>query len=148
MSSSGTSDNIDIYFSQQSNRNNHQFSSFKYHISRPRKVNLQLMLAGSQLSYVILINIFCNGFPLPLFRMGFFGANHGCGGKRPPPLKPVTHILQWWNLAQLYLTQRRSKKCMNHMTHSLGSADISIFLPEISKFCYIKKYRYRLYFDT
>ena len=28
--------------------------------------------------------------------------------------------------------------------HSLSSADISIFSPEISKFCYIKKYRYRL----
>ena len=26
-------------------------------------------------------------------------------------------------------------------------ADIGIFLPKISKFCYIKKYRYRLYFD-
>ena len=39
----------------------------------------------------------------------------------------VTHILQWWNLVQLYLTQRRSKKYMNHVTYSLSSADISIF---------------------
>ena len=151
MSSSGTSDDIDIYFSQQSNRNKHQFSSFKYHVSRPRKANLQLMLAGSQshLTYVILINIFYNGFPLTLFRMGFFGAAHGCGGqKAPPSLKSVTHILQSWNLAQLYLTQRRSKKYINHVTHPLISPDISIFSPEISKFCYIKKYRYRLYFDT
>ena len=44
------------------------------------------------------------------------GLLRGCslmeGGraKRPPSLKPVTHILQWWNFAQLYLTQRRSKK--------------------------------------
>ena len=30
----------------------------------------------------------------------------------------------------------------------LSSADISIFLPEISKFCYIKKYRYRFHLDT
>ena len=30
--------------------------------------------------------------------------------------------------------------------HPLISADISIFSPEISKFCYIKKYRYRLHF--
>ena len=36
---------------------------------------------------------------------------------------------------------------MNHVTHSLISAEISIFSPEINKFCYIKKYRYRLYFD-
>ena len=69
------------------------------------------------------------------------------GTKKAPFLKSVTHILQWWNLAQLYLTQRRSKKYMNHVTHPLSSADISIFSPEISKFCYIKKYRYRLHFD-
>ena len=35
----------------------------------------------------------------------------------PPSLKSVTRILQWWNLAKLYLSQRRSKKCMNHVTH-------------------------------
>ena len=68
--------------------------------------------------------------------------------KGSPSLKSVTHILQWWKLAQLYLTQRRSKKYMNHVTHPLSSADISIFSPEISKFCYIKKYRYKLYFDA
>ena len=28
----------------------------------------------------------------------------GRGGKGSPSLKSVTHILQWWNLAQLYLT--------------------------------------------
>ena len=36
---------------------------------------------------------------------------------------------------------------MNHVTHPLSSSDIIIFSPEISKFCYIKKYRNRLYFD-
>ena len=29
-----------------------------------------------------------------------------------------------------------------------SSADISILSPQISKFCYIKKYRYRLHFDA
>ena len=93
------------------------------------------------------------GGTLTLFRMGFFGTAHGWegeGGKKAhPPLGrlSVTLILQW-NLAQSYLTQRRSKKYMNHMTHHLSSADMSIFSPEISKFCYIKKYRYKLYFDT
>ena len=88
---------------------------------------------------------------LTLFRMGFFGAAQEWergGGKYPSSLKSVTHILQWWKLAQLYLTQRRSKKYINHVTHPLSSADISIFSPKISKFCYIKKYRYRLHFDT
>ena len=37
---------------------------------------------------------------------------------------------------------------MNHVTHHLSSADISIFLQEISKFCYIKKYKYRFHLDT
>ena len=63
-------------------------------------------------------------------------------------LKSLAHILQWWNLAQLYLTQRRCKKYMNHVTYPLSSTDINIFSPEISKFCYIKKHRYRLHFDT
>ena len=36
---------------------------------------------------------------------------------------------------------------MNHVTHLLTSADISIFSPEISKFIYIKKYRYKLHFS-
>ena len=34
------------------------------------------------------------------------------------------------------------------MTHHLSPADVSIFPPEISNFCYIKKCRYRLHFDT
>ena len=37
---------------------------------------------------------------------------------------------------------------MNGLTHPLSSADISIFSPKIRKFCFIKKYRYRLHFDT
>ena len=34
---------------------------------------------------------------------------------------------------------------MNHVTHHLSSADISNFSSEISKFCYIRKNRYRLH---
>ena len=45
---------------------------------------------------------------LTLFRMGFFGAAHG-RGQGPPSLKSVTHILQWWNLSQLYLTKNDPK---------------------------------------
>ena len=37
---------------------------------------------------------------------------------------------------------------MNHVTHYLSSADISILLTEISKLCYIKKYGYRFHLDT
>ena len=68
----------------------------------------------------------------------FLGLFTDGGGKKPilsPPfLKSVTHILQRWNLAQLYLTYRRPKKCMNLLTHTLNFADISIFSLEIENF--------------
>ena len=58
---------------------------------------------------------------LTLLTMGlFFGAAHR------------------WHLAQLCITQRRSKKFINHVTHHLSSAD-SIFSSKISKFCCTKK---------
>ena len=37
---------------------------------------------------------------------------------------------------------------MNHMTQPLGSAEISISSPKISKCCFIKKYRCRFHFST
>ena len=40
----------------------------------------------------------------------FWGCSRMGGQKGPPSLKSVKLILQWSNLAQLYLTQRRSKK--------------------------------------
>ena len=43
---------------------------------------------------------------------------------------------------------KKKKKNVNHVTHTLSSADTSIFSSESSKFCYIKKYRYRLHFGT
>ena len=82
----------------------------------------------------------------------FWGWSRMNGGgewraKKPPSLKSVniSYNDETW---QLYLTSRRSKKNMNLVTHTLSSADISIFSPEISKFCYIKKYRYRLHLGT
>ena len=44
---------------------------------------------------------------------------------------------------------KKSKEYVNNLTHLLSSADISIYLPEISNFCYIKKYRYiDMYFNA
>ena len=37
---------------------------------------------------------------------------------------------------------------MNHVTHPLSSTDISNFSLGTSKFFYIKKYMYRLHFDS
>ena len=36
---------------------------------------------------------------------------------------------------------KKIQKCINHVTHPLSSADVSIFSPKVSNFCYIKKYR-------
>ena len=55
-----------------------------------------------------------------------------------------------WNDESLHsytLPKEDPIKSKNHGTHPLSSADIINFSPEIGKFCYIKKYRYRLDFD-
>ena len=70
------------------------------------------------------------------------------GGKKTLHSQNLSHILQWRNLAQLYLTWRRSKKYINHVTHLLSSASISIFSLQISNFHYIRKYRYTSNFNT
>ena len=85
---------------------------------------------------------------LTLFMMGIFGAAHGWGGQKCPFPKICHTYPTMMKLGTVTLTQRRSKKYINHVTQPLSSADISIFSPKISKFCYIKKYRYRLHFDT
>ena len=79
-------------------------------------------------------NPFCVYFlrSLTVFKKGLFGAAPEMGGSK------MTSYLNW----------RRSKKYVNHVTHPLSFGDISIFSPEISNFCYIKKYRYRLHFNT
>ena len=43
---------------------------------------------------------------------------------------------------------KNSKNYMNHVTHPLSSVDISIFLTELGKFCYMKKYRCRFHLNT
>ena len=60
---------------------------------------------------------------LTLFSIGIFLAAYGWwwegggrGGPKRPPFKSVTHILQLWILAQVYLAQRRIKKYMTHVT--------------------------------
>ena len=87
---------------------------------------------------------------LTLFRMGFFGAAHGWGrgGKKPPLPKTGHTYLTMMKLGTVIPYLEKIQKNMNHVTHPLSSADISIFSPEIGKFCYTKKYRYRVHFDT
>ena len=42
---------------------------------------------------------------------------------------------------------KKIQKDMNHVMHPLSSTDIRIS-SEIDKFCYIKKFRYKLHFYT
>ena len=73
----------------------------------------------------------------------------GEGAKR---LFPLSKICQTYPTTMNFNTVipylKKIQKYMNHGTHLLSSADISIFSAEISKFCYIKKCRYRLRFGT
>ena len=81
--------------------------------------------------------------------MDLFEEAHGWGSKRLHSLKSVSHISYndetWHSYALPKDPKIKNKK--NHETHPLSSADIGIFSPEISNFCYIKKYRYRLHFN-
>ena len=61
--------------------------------------------------------------------------------------------LQFHDGVQLKFHQHLSQRyyrteLMNHVTHPLSSGDISIFSLELGRFCYIKKYGYRLRFVT
>ena len=66
-------------------------------------------------------------------------------GKKTPSLKSVTYPTVM-KLSTVIPYLKKIEK--NHVTHPLSSANISVFSPEISKFRYIKKYRYSLHSDT
>ena len=73
----------------------------------------------------------------------------GVGGCKKVPLPKICHTNPAMiKLCTIILYLKKIQRYMNHVTHSLNSDDISIFSPEISKFCYIKKYRYRFHFKT
>ena len=79
-------------------------------------------------------------FYLTLFRMGLFGAAHrwGGGGQKGPPLTKICHTKPtMMKLGSFTLPIEDQKKCINHVTHPLSSANINVFLPEICKFGYI-----------
>ena len=79
---------------------------------------------------------------------GLFRCCSRIGGIFGSSLPKIFHTYPTMMKLELYLTQGRPKKYVNHVAHLLSSAGISIFSSEISKFCYINKYRYRLDFDT
>ena len=79
---------------------------------------------------------------LTLLRMGFFGVF-----KASLPIICHTYPTMM-KLCTVIPYLKKIQKHINHVTQPVISADISIFLPKIIKFCYIKKYRCGLRFDT
>ena len=96
--------------------------------------------------YQLLLSVVWLG--LTQFRMGFFGAAHGWGDRKVPFPK-ICHIYPiMMKLDTVIPYLRKIQKMYKLRAHLLSSADISIFSPKISKFCYIKKSTYRLDFDA
>ena len=63
------------------------------------------------------------------------------------PLPKICHIyLTMMKLGTGIPYLKRSQNYINHVTHHLSSANISIFSPEMNHFCYIKNYRCTLHF--
>ena len=72
----------------------------------------------------------------------FRGCLKDAGVKKAPHpynLSRISYNDETWH--NYLLPKEDSKKHINHVTHPLSSADISIFSPEISNFCYIKIYK-------
>ena len=75
--------------------------------------------------------------------------HRGCTRGQKDPLPKICHTYPtMMELGTVIPYSKKIQKNMNDVTHPLSSADIGIFSLEISRFCYIKKYRYGLYFDT
>ena len=71
-----------------------------------------------------------------------FSRMKGEGAAKRPPFHKICHTYPtMMELGELIPYLKKIHKIYKLL-------DISVFLLEISKFCYIKKYRYRLYFDT
>ena len=78
---------------------------------------------------------------LTLFRNGLFGAAHGWRGRKGPLFPKICHTYpaMMKRGTVIYYLKKTQNIYMNLVTHRLGSADISIFSSEFSKFCYIRK---------
>ena len=95
-------------------------------LSRPDKLLILYMIATIN----IIMHVFGNPIQYGLLR----GCSRMGGARAPLPKICHTYPIMMNDIAQLYLTQRRSKKYLNHMAHPLSSADISIFYRKSANF--------------
>ena len=88
----------------------------------------------------------CGQSSSELIQVGIFGAAHGWGRrtKRPLFLNSVTYILQWWNLAQLFLSYRRCKNMWIAWHTPCYLLTLSFFHQKLATFVMLSKtYRFR-----
>ena len=78
----------------------------------------------------------------------FRGCSRIRGAKRAPLPKIFHTYPTMMKLGTVIPYLKKIKKNVNHVIHLLSSANMSSFSPGFSKFCYIKKYRYGLHFNT
>ena len=69
-------------------------------------------------------------------------------GAKRPPLPKICHTYPTMIKVGKVIPYLKTKSYISHVTHTLDYTNISIFLLEIRKFCYIKKYRHRFHLDT
>ena len=79
---------------------------------------------------------------------GLFWAGHVWGAKNTPLPEVCSAYPTKMKLGTVMPYLKEIQRFINHVTHPFSSADINIFPPEISKFCYIETYKYRLDFGT
>ena len=93
--------------------------------------------------------MFYDNKALTLLNMDVVGAPYKWAQGKKVSLSKICHTYtEVMKLGTVIPCLDKSKKYMNHVTHTLISAGISIFSVEISEICYIKKNGYRLLFDT
>ena len=90
--------------------------------------------------------------PYPYSGWVFLGLLTDGGGKNqkaPPPIPKICHTYPTMMKLDTVITcLKKIQKIYKSREHSLRSADVIIFSPEISNFCYFKKHRYRLHFNS
>ena len=82
--------------------------------------------------------------------MVLFEPAHGWGGGKKAHFSKIFHTcatIMKLETVVPYLKKIQKQKWESRVIYPFSSADISIFSTKISKFCYIKKNRYRFYFD-
>ena len=118
---------------------NFKYSSIHMSNNKTRHLNTGTDVRIKRLVLVVIMIV-----PFKIFR--FYDERKKTYLTKPPSLKSVTHILQWWNMAVIpYL--KKIQKLYESRDTPLELCWHQHFLPEISKFCYIKKCRYRFHLD-